>query len=155
MHEYMWVLYSHLREYRKIILRVHFPHVSQILEGVHFGANTCRACIRTRAIRRENNPGELFMYWFRARGYSFPLQKPLSPTPPRPNPTPRPGTDPKRSQTEPNGPEQSQTEPKWTEIRLARVGQLGGFVGMEGGGGDVREKENHYPKGPKIKNKMS
>ena len=28
--------------------RDHFPHISQILEGIHFGANTCRACIRTR-----------------------------------------------------------------------------------------------------------
>ena len=35
--------------YRKIFLRDHFPHISQILEGIHFGANTCRACIRTRA----------------------------------------------------------------------------------------------------------
>ena len=29
-------------------MRDHFPHISQILEGIHFGANTCRACIRTR-----------------------------------------------------------------------------------------------------------
>ena len=42
-------LYSHLREYRKIFLRDHFPHIGQILEGIHFGANTCRVCIRTRA----------------------------------------------------------------------------------------------------------
>ena len=42
-------LYSHSREYRKIFLRYHSPHISQILEGLHFGANTCRACIRTRA----------------------------------------------------------------------------------------------------------
>ena len=27
----------------------HCPHIGQILEGIHFGANTCRACIRTRA----------------------------------------------------------------------------------------------------------
>ena len=27
----------------------HFLHISQIVEGFHFGANTCRACIRTRA----------------------------------------------------------------------------------------------------------
>ena len=32
-----------------MFLRKHFPHISQILEGIHFGANTCRACIRTRA----------------------------------------------------------------------------------------------------------
>ena len=51
-----------------------------------------------------------------------------------------PETDPKRSQTEPNGPERSQTEPKWTEIKPPRVGRPGGFVGM---GGVVREKENH------------
>ena len=43
---------SHPREYRKVFLRDHFPHSSQILEGIHFwhfGTNTCRACIRTRA----------------------------------------------------------------------------------------------------------
>ena len=38
-----------LREYRKIFLRDHFPHISQVLEGIHSGANTCRACICTRA----------------------------------------------------------------------------------------------------------
>ena len=42
-------LYSHSREYRKIFLRSHFLHISQILEGNYFGAYTCRACIRTRA----------------------------------------------------------------------------------------------------------
>ena len=41
----MWGLYSHSREYRKIFLRDHFPHISQILEGLHFCANACRACI--------------------------------------------------------------------------------------------------------------
>ena len=30
-------------------MRNHSPHIGQILEGIHFGANTCRACIRTRA----------------------------------------------------------------------------------------------------------
>ena len=44
------------REYRKIFLRDHFPHISQILEGSHFGANTCRACIRTCA-----NTGKIFL----------------------------------------------------------------------------------------------
>ena len=42
-------LYSREREYRKIFLRSHFLHISQILEGNYFGAYTCRACIRTRA----------------------------------------------------------------------------------------------------------
>ena len=67
---------------------------------------------------------------------------------PDPTPTPRntlkrtrngPETDPKqtrnrakRSQTEPK---RSQTEPKWTEIKLFRVGQAGGFVGVGGVGG--------------------
>ena len=60
-------LHSHSREYRKIHLRDHFPHISQILEGIDFGANTCRACIHTRA-NTGRFPGELFMYWFRARG---------------------------------------------------------------------------------------
>ena len=34
---------------RKIFLRDHFLHMSQILEGIHFGVNTCRACIHTGA----------------------------------------------------------------------------------------------------------
>ena len=34
---------------QKNILRSHFLHISQILEGNYFGAYTCRACIRTRA----------------------------------------------------------------------------------------------------------
>ena len=67
--------------------------------------------------------------------FSFPLQKPLSPTPPRPHPTPRSGpeTDPKqtrngakRSRT---GPKRSQKEPKWTEIKLFGVGRAGGLSG--------------------------
>ena len=53
--EYMRGLYLLSREYRKIFLRDHFPHISQILEGIHFGANTCRACIHTRA-----NTGKYF-----------------------------------------------------------------------------------------------
>ena len=61
------------------------------------------------------------------------------PTPTPPN-TPKrtrngPETDPKRSQTEPNGPERSQTEPKCTEIKPFRVGQPGGLSGWGGGGG--------------------
>ena len=47
--------FSHSREYRKIFLREHFPHISQILEGIHLGANTCRACIRTRASTGNNS----------------------------------------------------------------------------------------------------
>ena len=61
---YMRGLYSHSREYRKICLRNHSPHIGQILEGIHFGGNT-----PTRI--QENIPGELFMYWFRARGYCY------------------------------------------------------------------------------------
>ena len=48
-------LYSHSHEYRKIFLRSHFLHISQILEGNFFGAYTCRTCIRTRA-----NTGKYF-----------------------------------------------------------------------------------------------
>ena len=51
-----------------------------------------------------------------------------------------PGTDPKRSQTEPNGAERSQTEPKWTKIKPSRVGRPGGFVGMGRGGGCKRKR---------------
>ena len=41
-------LYSHSREYREMFLRDHVPHISQKFEGINFGADTCRACIRTR-----------------------------------------------------------------------------------------------------------
>ena len=78
----------------------------------------------------------------------FPLQKPLSPTPPRPHPTPRngPETNPKQSrngakwsQTEPK---RSQTELKWTEIKLFGVGRAGGL--SEQGVGGCKGKRNHY-----------
>ena len=51
-------LSSHSRENMKICLRKYFPHniICQVRGGIHFGVNTCRACIRTRA-NTENN------YW--------------------------------------------------------------------------------------------
>ena len=42
-------LYSHSREYRKIFLRRYFPSILINSQGNSLGANTCRACIRTRA----------------------------------------------------------------------------------------------------------
>ena len=54
-------LYSHSRKYRKIFWRDHFPHISQILEGIHFGANTCRACIRTRANTGKHSWGTIYV----------------------------------------------------------------------------------------------
>ena len=42
-------LYSHSCEYRKIFLRDHLQYICQNLEGIHFGSNTCRACVPTRA----------------------------------------------------------------------------------------------------------
>ena len=73
-------------------------------------------------------------------------------TDPTPTPSNTPETGPNRTRNgpemEPTGAKRTQTEPKtepkWTEIKPPRVGRLGGFVGM-GGGGVVREKENHYP----------
>ena len=85
-------------------------HAGKHSWGINFYANTCGACIRTRAntgkyfrggisrvlcqtlrgihsVRihaapvfapariQENIPGELFMYWFRARGYTPPPMK--------------------------------------------------------------------------------
>ena len=55
MRECMPGLYSHSREQRKILLRDHFLHISQILEGIRFGVNTCRACIRTGANTGKNS----------------------------------------------------------------------------------------------------
>ena len=72
----------------------------------------------------------------------FPYRSPSHRPHPDPTQHPRngPGTDPKRSQTEPNGAERSQTEPKWAEI----IGWAG-RGGLSGGGGVgvVREKEYH------------
>ena len=48
-------LYSHSHEHRTISLRDHCLQISQILEGTHCGANTCRACIRTRANTWKNS----------------------------------------------------------------------------------------------------
>ena len=62
-------LYSHSREYRKIFSRSYCPNISHIWEGIHFGGNTCRACIRTCANTGKYSWGLLIMYWFRARGY--------------------------------------------------------------------------------------
>ena len=54
-------LYSHSREYRKIFLRSHFLHISQIPEGNYFGAYTCRACIRTRANTGKPSWGVIYV----------------------------------------------------------------------------------------------
>ena len=59
--EYMRGLYSHSREYRKIFLRSHFLHGSQILEGNYFGAYTCRACIRIRANTGKYSRGIIYV----------------------------------------------------------------------------------------------
>ena len=68
-------LYSHSREYRKILWRDHFPHISQILEGLHFGAKTCFFPVFAPARIQEKTPVfVLFMYWFRARGYGYGTQ---------------------------------------------------------------------------------
>ena len=55
LREYMRGLYSHSAEYRKIFLRNDFPHFLHILGGIHCGANTCRACICTRADTKINS----------------------------------------------------------------------------------------------------
>ena len=72
LRECMRGLHSLSREYRKIFLRDHFPHISQMFEGIHFGANTCCACIRTRATTGKYSWRIVFVYWFRARGVSYP-----------------------------------------------------------------------------------
>ena len=72
----------------------------------------------------------------------FPLQKPLSPTPPRPHPT-----DPKRTrntpETEPNGPERTRTErnPAEMDRNQALSGGTAGGVGFVGLGGGLQRKK--------------
>ena len=66
--EYMRGLYSHLCEYRKIVLRSHFLRISQIPEGNYFRGLFHVAPVFAPARIQENIPGELFMYCFRARG---------------------------------------------------------------------------------------
>ena len=63
-------LYLHSRENKKMFPRRYIPHKYLLSSWgqIHLGANTCRACIRTRAQIQEETPGELFMHWFRTRG---------------------------------------------------------------------------------------
>ena len=64
LREYMRGLYRHSREYRKIIWRDHFPHISEM--RIHVAPVFAPARIQ------EKIPVfALFMYWFRARGYSI------------------------------------------------------------------------------------
>ena len=67
LHEYMRGLSSHSREYREILLRNRFPRISQILDGIHFGANACRACIRTRTNTAKKILANYLCIGFRAR----------------------------------------------------------------------------------------
>ena len=64
-------LYSHLRKYRKILLRNYFLlNVCQILGGVHFVWVHAFAVFAPARIQ-EKTPGELFLYWFCAWGWPF------------------------------------------------------------------------------------
>ena len=47
-----------LARIQETLLRSYFAHICQILGGIHFGANTSRACTRTRANTGKNVPGE-------------------------------------------------------------------------------------------------
>ena len=71
LRQYTRGLYSHLREYRKIFLRSNFPHISHIWRGVHVGANTCRACIRTRANTGKYSWGIIYVL-VSFQGVTFP-----------------------------------------------------------------------------------
>ena len=53
-------------------MRDRFPHVSQILEGDFISVRIHVAPVFARVRIQEKTPGELFMYWFRARGYAGP-----------------------------------------------------------------------------------
>ena len=68
-------LLSNSCEYREIIFEEFFSAcLREILEGIHFGANTCPSCILTRA-NTGQNPGEVLCIGFRAWGY---VPSPLS-----------------------------------------------------------------------------
>ena len=76
-------LYSHSREYRRIFLRDHLLHVSQILEGWDFiSVQIHLAPVFAPARIQEKIPGEFFLYWFRARGYCDPAGLAKSPKSP-------------------------------------------------------------------------
>ena len=89
----MWGLYSHWCEYRKICLRNYFWNmyshfgpcplywysacictslvpIHKNIFGELFSVQIHAAHVFTSGRIQENIPGELFMYWFRARGYS-------------------------------------------------------------------------------------
>ena len=59
-----------LARIQKILLRSHFLHISQILEGNYFGAYTCRACIRTRANTGKYSWGIIYVL-VSCQGVSF------------------------------------------------------------------------------------
>ena len=93
---------------------------------------------------REENP---CFFWSSLLALSFPYRSPLPDPTPTPANSPKrtrngPETDPKRSQTEPNGPD---TEPKRSRNgpKSSFLGWDGRWVCRDGGGGVVREKENH------------
>ena len=44
-----------LARIQNFFMRDHSPHMSQILEGIQLGANTCRACVRTLANTGRNS----------------------------------------------------------------------------------------------------
>ena len=97
--------------------------------------------------------GGLFPQYSRGSPYFsdilFPYRSPSRR--PDPHPTPpkrtrnRPGTDPKRSQTEPNGAERNQTEPKRTQIKPFQVGRPGGGLSGWGGRGGCKGKRISLP----------
>ena len=62
-------LYWHSREYRKLFLRDHFPHILAkfLREFIRVRIHVAPVFAPVRI--QEKIPGELFMYWFRARGY--------------------------------------------------------------------------------------
>ena len=66
-----------LAQVQKIVLRNHFPHLGEILGGIHFGANTCRACIRTFANTEQFQANCLCTganyYFQQTRVYPYPL----------------------------------------------------------------------------------
>ena len=73
----------------------------------------------------------------------FSLREAPLPSPPHPDPTQHPETEPKRSETEPNG---AETEPNGAEMDRNQAfwgGTGGGFVGVRGVGG-CNGKKNHY-----------
>ena len=124
-----------------------FCSTSAISELRLFGLNSVNTLLCDSLALSQNMPAHptwrlIIVIFFSLTEAPLPDPTPTPPNTPKRTRN-RPKTDSKRSQTEPNG---AETEPNGAEMdrnQALRGGTGGGFVGVGGGWGVVREKEYH------------